>query len=182
MRAVSASAYEPLPGSLPDRAIRILQDLPAGTWKPNAELAEELGCKPASMAALMATALKGGALRKRRMAMDLRLTEWALGDGTPEPGPPPDEPLEPVVRPLRPVPVSAFDAARIVARAESEPQPEPPVERRFKRDPKPEPVATEFRAGLFTDGTLLIESGGVSVTLNADQMRQLRSLIAAGAP
>lgn len=180
MRGSTTGQYEPIPGSYPAKAIAHLRSLPPGTWVPSAVLAEAIGLDDGKVQPYLMTAVKGGALIKRRCKDNVQLGEWSLGDGVPDPGPPPDEPLEPTEKPQRPVPTSAFDVERIVARAKASSTSEPEVERRFKRAGTS--TVPEFRAGLFTDGTLVIEAQGQRMVLVADHVAQLRQLVAWSKP
>lgn len=180
MRGSTTGQYEPIPGSYPAKAIDYLRSLPPGTWVAGAVLAEAIGLDDGRVQPYMVTAIKGGALVTRRCHGNSRLAEWSLGDGVPDPGPPPDEPLEPTEKPQRPVPTSAFDVERIVVSAKASSTSEPEVERRFKRANTS--TVPEFRAGLFTDGTLVIEAQGQRMVLVADHVAQLRQLVAWSKP
>ena len=175
-------SYVPSPGSYPARAVEFLRGVPAGEWVPNALLAEHLGVEGPASPYLQA-ALNHGLIRKRAANSNLRLCEWSLGDGKPPIKPEdltPDEPLEPRPTADRPIPVSAFDAAKIIARTEQPaPAAEPAVERRFKRQATTVPA---FRAGLWTDGMLVIEAQGTRLVLVPEQVTELRQLIAWSRP
>ena len=167
-----AIAYTPAPNSYPAKAIFYLRSLPPGSWVSSADLSEAIGIDESPHPYLLAP-MKHGLLCKRQKAGDRRLLEWSLGNGKPPIQPEdmtPDEPLETLPPSGRPVPVSAFDAARIVGRSDAEPS----VEDRFKRQ---RADANQFRAGLFTDSTLVIEAQGQRLTLVRDQVLQLRSLL-----
>ena len=174
--------YDPTPGSIPARAISHLRSLPSGTWLAGAELASAIGLDDSILPYIQAP-LKHGLIASRKDPHNRRLALYCLGDGKPPIRPEdltPDEPLEPAHAPQRPVPVSAFDAARIVARAEpATSAPEPAVERRFKRQATTVPA---FRAGLWTDGTLVIEAQGSRLVLVPEQVTELRQLIAWSRP
>lgn len=97
---MSEKAYIPQPGTIPAKAIAYLQeqaDVYGRRWISQAELEASIGQEGLSPYLLVPVAR--GALIKRRIASDKRLTEYALGDGTPERRPDdlePDEPLNAV--------------------------------------------------------------------------------------
>ena len=174
--------YDPTPGSIPARAISHLRSLPAGSWISGAELAVAIGLDD-QISPYIQAPLKHGLIVSRKDPNNTRLAQYCLGDGTPPikaEDMTPDEPLEPRPTADRPIPVSAFDAAKIIARTEQPaPAAEPAVERRFKRQATTVPA---FRAGLWTDGMLVIEAQGTRLVLVPEQVTELRQLIAWSRP
>lgn len=180
--------YNLQPGTFPARVVAHLQALPPGTELSSAVLADELG-QPlgANIASLLDYARQRGALKARK---DGRILFWSLGDGTPAEQqrdqetaqdriedsihavkrPPP--PVLPVLSP-RPVEATEPPAAPVPAPAPADATPVKP----------PKPSRREFRAGLFTDGTLLIEAHGFpAVRLERNEADQLADLLAGGRP
>lgn len=102
-----SGAYTPQPGTIPHKVITYLQaqaDL-GRPWVPAAELAEHVG--QSAVAPYLLAPMKHGAVKSRKKLDDLRLSEYALGDGKPLPVPKdhePDEPLAPAPRTRRGAP------------------------------------------------------------------------------
>lgn len=167
------SAYSPQPGTIPHRVVRYLQDQAdlGRLWVPAAELAEHVG-QPAVSPYLEAP-IRHGALVRRSVKGNLRLREYALGDGKPLPGPEDLEPEEalhsaPVAPPGRgtmfPVPVDSKPAATRPRRALAS-----------KGKPR------GLWASLYLDGSMLLEVEGQQLTLDAMQVGELARLLRGGA-
>lgn len=148
-------AYTPQPGTIPYRAIAILQREP-GAELPAAPICEELGTDTNIFATCMRPAREAGLVHTRKEG---RLLYWRLGDGTPDLAPRPrDE-----------------DSLQGVWTA-------PPAE---KIDPPPsvgEAEQTEFRAALWSDGDVVLygvqETTDGGVILTREQVQVVKRLIA----
>lgn len=88
--------YTPQPGTIPYAVIDFLrQEVKNGReWVPGAELADHVG--QSTISPYLVAPLRHGAVKRRPGTVDGRLTEWALGDGTPQPKPDDHEPDEPL--------------------------------------------------------------------------------------
>lgn len=148
-------SYTPQPGTIPARVIAYLHEQArvGRAWVPSAEVSEHVG-QPA-VSPYMEAALNHGAVRKRAVAQNKRLSEYSLGDGTPLPAPADMEADKPLrVEPITPKAGPLFPTVA--------------------KSTKPEPRI--FRAGLFTDGTLVVEICEGTFTLNAQQAGELARL------
>lgn len=176
-----SKAYNVQPGTFPARVVAHLQALPPGTEVSSAVLADELGQPGANIPSMLSWARQRGALKARKYC---GILYWSLGDGTPVDQPRDQEtaqdriedtvhavqrPPAPTLPILKPAPVEA--PAEAPAPAAASPVKAPPTRRR------------EFRAGLFTDGTLLIEAQGFpAMRLERGEADQLADLLAGGRP
>ena len=158
--------YEPQPGSYSAKALEHLQTLAPGTWVSGADLAAAVGLD-GSLSPYVGAAIKNGALKSRQMRSDRRLTEYSVGDNKPIPKAHdyvPDEPLAPVPQVSRTTPTSVFDALKVGELTPSVP-------------PVKHASVQPFRAGLFTDDTLVLERLGLRMVLQGAELAQLRRLI-----
>lgn len=165
--------YIPQPGTIPARVIAHLESLPPGTFVPTAELSELLDIQLYSVASSLAHPRSLGAVVSRHMASNRRALEWALGDGTPPAIQADDEPEEPLLT----------NAGQLRTRGPMPPPqllrlPAAPTAAQWRDDLKPAESRTSdhFRAGIFTDGSLLIEHGNAVITLNPTQAAQVARL------
>lgn len=158
--------YNVQPGTFPARVVAHLQALPPGTELSSAVLADELGQPGANIPSMLDYARQHGVLKARRYG---RILFWSLGDGTPAVQQRDQETAQDRIE----------DTVHAVQRP---PAPALPVLKPALVD-EPTPVRREFRAGLFTDGTLLIEAEGLpEVRLARDETDQLADLLAGGRP
>lgn len=158
--------YTPQPGTIPARVIAYLQTLPTGTYLSSAALCEELGIEMSFLASSLSRPRSLGAVVSRTVPGNKRNLEWSIGDGTPLPLPADHEPDEPLQKPA----------------AEASPQPKPTISpapampRLGDFKPTQRDMSKHFLAGVFTDGSLLIEHGGIAITLNPTQAAQIARL------
>ena len=106
-------SYTPQPGTIPARVIAYLHEQArvGRAWVPSAEVSEHVG-QPA-VSPYMEAALNHGAVRKRAVAQNKRLSEYSFGDGTPLPAPADMEADMPLrVEPITPSPAQASPAPR----------------------------------------------------------------------
>ena len=93
--------YTPLPGSIADRAIGHICQLPKGTEIAAAPLAEAIECDPSSIPACLTSAVAAGILALRKHE---RLSYYSKGNGKPLAGKAPlaaqDDPDDPVDPPI----------------------------------------------------------------------------------
>lgn len=169
--------YQTQPGTLPHKALQFLRSQPAGAEFTTAQMADAIDCDADNFALLMRRAIQAGLVTARCKPAAGKRLFWALGDGVPLPKAvdhDEDAPLprksapKPRPGPLFPMPVS--HGCEI-----------PTFGGTF-----PPPVPQEFRAALWTDGSLILCGVAVradgSVVLPADQMAQVKNLIAWSAP
>lgn len=158
--------YVPQPGTIPAKVIDHLESLPSGTYVRSAELCDALDIDMSFLASSLNRPRQLGAVVSRTIAGNKRHLEWALGDGTPLPPPPdhePDEPLQPLDVKRTPLPKPE------VLRA-------PPLPQLSTFKPTQRDMSDHFLAGLFTDGSMRIEHGGIAITLNPTQAAQIARL------
>lgn len=157
--------YITQPGTIPHRVIKHLKSLAPGTELSSVEISDKLGLQNKGMTANLATALRHGALKSRRLD-GIKFTLWSLGDGSAL-APVGDrdaddaEPLNPTP-PAPPglVPNSIFALGRFI-------KPEPELAKSASAD-------AGMRIALWSDGTLEIHrSGGRPVVFEADETAQL---------
>lgn len=163
-------SYTPQPGTFPARAVEFFKSKPTGFEMSSAELAEELGQPAVHVAPLLAHARERGAVSARK---DGKLIYWSLGDNVPIVRER-DEPLHAEgERQTKPRTTLAQEFASM-REAMAEKKPKQAQQRKAKH-------SADFRAGLFTDGSLQIEIGGETVHLNAEQVSQIAKLLARAA-
>lgn len=155
--------YKTQPGTLPHRVVELLRRHP-GSEFATVEICDELDADPTSFCTSMATAKRHGVLRCRKIPGRAgNQLFWSLGDGTPEPRPADYEPDKPFERKPR---------KKVEAPAE-------PAQLPMLR-PIPEPE--DFRAALWTDGSLILvgtdRRPDGTVVLGANQTSELRKLLA----
>lgn len=156
--------YRLQPGTIPHRVYNWLRMQPNGAEFSSAVLAEELGIDPANIVPCLKTPYNHGVINGRQD--DRRLWYWSLGDGVPRAKPADDEPDEP----LQP-------------RA-SKPAPDLLATPKTPRKPKAVPPAgtpdpEHFRAGHFSDGTVVIERGQDVITLTRAQADMIKVFLRA---
>lgn len=157
--------YRTQPGTLAHRVVEWLETQPPGAKFSTAEICEAIDADPSGFVPCVLTAVREGVLRRHRRPENMRVSDWSLGngvplegEGSPDPVPaaPPPAPVEPMRQPKR-LKVASVCRAPIPA-----------------PDPVPAPPPPEFRAALWTDGTLQLESGGVVMMLTAKEADVLR--------
>lgn len=151
--------YTPVPGTIPFKVVKYLGHPDVASWISNADLAEAVGCDSSSLAQAMGPALKHGAVVRRRRTDDRRMCEWSLGDGTPLPDTR-DQEDEQEQEARKPAPKGAPKgvANSVFALA-----------------------GDDFRAGLFSDGTMVLHLAGQQIELAGHQVAKLRLLLEGGA-
>lgn len=182
------AAYTPRVGSKAEAAALELQ---ARGELSTAELADALDCDSGTLHSLLAVPIKWGYLaREKRNG----ITRWRMGDGTPPPTEPDDDPpvqrvvsaaaAPPIAGKRPPATMRAPRKPRAAAaprKAATEPKPTKPRPR-AARPQRPlvlaataaaAPVRPDFRFGLFTDGSLVLEQGGQCITLAREQTERL---------
>lgn len=156
--------YKTQPGTIPHRVLTYLKSQPEGAEFTSVQICEAIGCDADNFAYLMRRAIKGGALKMRMKPGFAKLLFWSLGDGKPLPEPEDHEDDAPL--PRKPAPA---------------PRPGPLFPSVF-----PPKESQEFRAALWTDGSLILCGVDVrpdgSVVLPAAQTAQVKNLIAWSAP
>lgn len=180
-------SYTPLPGSIPARVVAYLQDqAQAGRqWLPGGELADLIG-EP-SIANYLGAPLKYGCVTRRSVKGNLRMMEYALGDGTPPAAPADLEADVPMhdSSAIRSAPGPLFPGVAAAAAAVDDVHPGPaptpsPATRRKPAAAASAPAtrpATGFRAGLFTDGSVVLEVDGRQLKLDKLQVAELAGLL-----
>jgi hypothetical protein len=153
-------SYTPQPGTIAHKVVELFKSQPPGTKLSSAEVAETLGHDVSSMLPCLSTAFKHGVLKREHPPGNLRNWVFSLGDGKPEPLPhdyQPDPPLKPAKQEVAIEPVKA--APSIVV-------------------DKPKAKAIEaVRFGIFSDGTMTIERGGLRIELSATEATQLAAFV-----
>lgn len=148
-------SYEPLPGTIPSRALHWLRMQPVGTEVSTAVLADAVGADPTSLSPSLVPALNHGLVKRRKRADHPRNFWWSLGDGIPLEKPTDDEPQE---RHALAKPAAALAPA--------------------VRTTVPAPgVSLRFYAGVTLDRRLLIEHGGQRIELDAEQALLVSRLV-----
>lgn len=171
--------YEPLPGSIPDRIIRHLRMHPTGTEMATAVLAELVGQPSSALSAILKPARDHGVLQARRLPNQGNNLFWSLGaadkaDREAQEGacattaqlPPPAEPpavAKPETAPAEP----ALSRAAKTRRKKAPAGPQHP------REGLIDVPMRGFCCALFSDGRLVLEKPGQSMTLNPEQTREL---------
>jgi len=154
---VSTTPYQTQPGTIPHRAIAHLQTLGDGAKLSTAELAEAIGAQTNGFPTCMRPARDAGMVVCSLKPGNRNILYWSLGTGVPLPKPDDyelDQPLEPAPRkPLTPLPVLL------------------PVPVEVPDTPR------HFRAGLFTDGAMLLEVGADKVELDAGETSKVKTLL-----
>ena len=154
--------YKTQPGTIPHKAVQFLKTQGEGCEFTTAQLCEAIGCDTENFAYMMRRAIQAGLIAPRTKPGRGKLLFWRLGDGKPLPKAEDHEEDAPLPR-----------------------KPEPKVAPRFPSVFPPK-AAQEFRAALWTDGSLILCGVAVradgSVVLPADQMAQVKNLIAWSAP
>ena len=172
-------SYEPQPGTIPHKAVRHLRAQPAGAEFTSAQLCDAIDCDTDNFAVLMRRAIQAGAVTVRCKPGHGKLLFWSLGDGKPLPKAEDHEDDEPLPRKSAPQPRPGQLFPPPVSHGC-----EIPTFSSAGKFPPREPQ--EFRAALWTDGSLILCGVDVrpdgSVVLPADQMAQVKSLIAWSAP
>lgn len=167
---MKGKAYAVQPGTIPYRVVQFLHEQAAlgRHWVPAAEVSEHVGQKAVSP--YLEAPMRYGVLVRRPMKHNGRLVEYALGDGKALPPPADHEPDEALhaSAPLTPRPGPMFP--------EAVDTPAPKVGPRVGR-PRREDSKVAFHAGLFLDGSMLMEVEGVQVTLAAQQVAELARLL-----
>jgi hypothetical protein len=158
--------YTPQPGTIPARVIDYLKTLPPGTHLSSAALCEELDIEISFLSSSLQRPRTMGAVVSRPVPGNKRNLEWAIGDGTPLPPPPDHEPDEPL---QAPVVKRELSPKREVLRSQ-------PLPKLSDFKPTQRDMSDHFLAGVFTDGSLLIEHGGIAITLNPKQAAQIARL------
>jgi hypothetical protein len=156
--------YTPQPGTIPARVIKHLQTLPPGTFVSTAALSELLDIQLYSVASSLAHPRSMGVVVSRHTESNRRALEWALGDGKPLPLPDDYEPEEPLHTHRNHVPQRTPLALPMLGHSH----------------PTDSESSDHFRAGVFTDGSLLIEIRSVVITLNPTQAAQVARLTTQG--
>lgn len=162
--------YQTQPGTLPHRAVEFLKSQPQGAEFTTVEVCQALGIDPAPFTWTMEPAVRAGVVRRRFRPDNRRILYWSLGDGTPPAED--DQPRTNWVKPQVP------EAVKL--------PPLTPVPRKARK-PKAKAVGTlvgkpvTFRAGVWTDGKLQLESGDNVMLLTADEVDVLRRLLNGGA-
>lgn len=160
--------YEPLPGSIPDRIIRHLKQHPAGTELATAVLAELVGQPPSAICPILKPARDHGVLQARRLPNHGNNLFWSLGSA---------DKVEDEAEEGSAAAPPALPAAPETA------QPAPHLRKPGgKKTPAGPQSAGQglidgpvrgFCCALFSDGRLVLETPGQSMTLSADQTREL---------
>ena len=175
-------SYEPLPGTVPARAIAHLKTLPLGKEISTAALAEVIDCDKGSLSSCLAMAKKQG-LVNGRISPGALFTVWSAGKGVPLPGPADADDDEPLgAAPA--APLTAANSVFDIARGASEPDAPPPKattkaaqvvgkeSREGHADQRPPAQAVRF--ALWSDGALQIERDGCdNVLLAPDQTKAM---------
>lgn len=169
--------YQTQPGTLPHRVVQHLNSLPPGTVMTTVELCEALDAEPAGFSTSMANCVRMGVLKRYITPSNRRLLAWSLGDGVPPP-----EDAEPELAPIAP---PRRQLANVVNTLVVQPPKtdKPIAPRHYRGRPAKTDAgtaaATDFRAALWTDGTLQIWRGEDLVLLTAREAAQLRQLLGA---
>jgi hypothetical protein len=163
------TAYEPRPGSLPQRVLAYLELQPHGTELLTSQLGEALGVPPVNIPSCMGAALEAGLLyRRQKIAHQRAPAYWSLVDHS----------------------ASKLAAAVNGAHDDDEaadPPPAPPsangravdvVQHMAARTPRLRAVApalAALRIALWSDGTLQIERGAgqPAVSFNREETRAI---------
>lgn len=150
-------SYKPQPGTFPARAIAHLKTLPAGTELSSAELSEALDVEVSTVSPGLMYALRNGGVVSRKEG---GLLFWSL--------PRSEEPDS-----------DRAEDPPIGARGDGPGLPPAPLPAPAPVDPQPAAKArpARFRAGLFTDGTLLLERGADRMELRDTEVDQLVDLL-----
>jgi hypothetical protein len=166
----AARAYEPLPGSIPDRAIAHLRTLDAGAALSTSALAEAIEVDSKSLVAALDAARRRGALQSVRRQGTLLLF-WSLGTGVPLPARPVDEDDD-IKRPElpagAPVPPSVFHLANLATSNPGLSPREQIASMSAAARGRAEKVAEDdeaMRIALWSDGALEIRRPGGETTL-----------------
>lgn len=184
MSEAATSSYTPRPGSKTEQAWQALQ---ARGPLSSAELADEIDSDKSTLQALFVVPLREGYLAKYKRD---GVIYWRCGDGTPlvKAEPDDDPPVQRIVkaaaapakRALRKPTVSKPPRAAARPRkaapktkAKVKAMPKARPARAVVLAPAATPVLPDFRFGLFTDGSLVLEQGGQHITLQREQTERL---------
>lgn len=145
-------AYRPLPGSIADRVIRHLQQQPPGTELATAVLADLVGQPSSAICPILKPARDHGVLQARRLPHHGNNLFWSLAQQPQEAASPTPEshaaaPHRAPARPAAQGGVSKDQATSLAGRG--------------------------FCCALFSDGRLVLEVPGQSMSLSSDQTREL---------
>jgi hypothetical protein len=169
-------AYRPLPGSIADRVIRHLQQQPPGMELATAVLAELVGQPPSAICPILKPARDHGVLQARRLPNHGNNLFWSLGsadkvEDEAEEGSaaaPPSPPAAPET--AQPDPAPAQSTSPRCRKPGGKKAPAGPQHARQGLIDGP---MRGFCCALFSDGRLVLEKPGQSMTLEPDQTREL---------
>ena len=191
-------SYEPIPGTIPYRAIQHLQSLPEGSKVTTAVLADALDMPGQQLGPYLGVAVTHGMLQKENRRDGFKGLLWSLGDGIYRAQrDQDDEPLHKVQF----IPTVGTDLASVLASPVPPPPADPgesddeggiditaqpavvaPIRKAIKRvnarmhraSDRQQPAAeSSFVCALFSDGRMLIDTGVQALTLEAEHAREL---------
>lgn len=161
-------AYRPLPGSIADRVIRHLQQQPPGTELATAVLAELVGQPPSAICPILKPARDHGVLQARRLPNHGNNLFWSLGSADKA-----EDEAEGGSVAAPPAPPAALETAQPAPRLRKPSGKKTPAGPRSAGPGLIDGPMRGFCCALFSDGRLVLETPGQSMTLSADQTREL---------